>query len=108
MRTGLYPDSVQVPTRPFRQRHRFLAVFLTLLFSLQIVTALKGQTQGDISEYEVKAAYLFNFLKFVEWPDDPAVDPHGKWVIGFVGDSRVGDELTRLVEGKMCWAATYK
>jgi YfiR/HmsC-like len=52
------------------------------------------------TEYQVKAAYLFNFLKFVEWPDDPAADPHGKWVIGFVGDSPIGGELTRLVEGK--------
>src|ERR1700688_2256753 len=52
------------------------------------------------TEYQVKAAYLFNFLKFVEWPDDPAADPHGKWVIGFVGDSPVGGELARLVEGK--------
>ena len=52
------------------------------------------------TEYQVKAAYLFNFLKFVEWPEDPGGDPHGKWVIGFVGDSPIGDELTRLVEGK--------
>src|SRR5512135_984217 len=52
------------------------------------------------TEYQVEAAYLFNFLKFVEWPGDPAADPHGKWLIGFVGDSPVGDELTYLVEGK--------
>jgi YfiR/HmsC-like len=52
------------------------------------------------TEYQVKAAFLFNFLKFVEWPEDSAADPHGKWVIGFVGDSPVGDELTRLVQGK--------
>jgi len=52
------------------------------------------------TEYQVKAAYLFNFLKFVEWPDNPGADPHGKWVIGFAGDSPIGDELTRLVEGK--------
>jgi len=52
------------------------------------------------TEYQVKAAYLFNFLKFVEWPDDPGADPHGKWVIGFVGDSPIADELMRLVAGK--------
>jgi hypothetical protein len=52
------------------------------------------------TEYQVKAAYLFNFLKLVEWPDDPAGDPHGKWAIGFVGDSPIADELARLVEGK--------
>ncbi len=52
------------------------------------------------TECQVKAAYLFNFLKFVEWPDDPGTDPHGKWVIGFAGETSIGDELTRLVEGK--------
>jgi hypothetical protein len=52
------------------------------------------------TEYQVKAAYLFNFLKFVEWPEDPAAEPHGKWVIGFVGDSPIDAELARIVEGK--------
>ncbi len=52
------------------------------------------------TEYQVKAAYLFNFLKFVEWPDDPEANPHGKWVIGFIGDTPIGDELSQLVVGK--------
>jgi hypothetical protein len=43
---------------------------------------------------------LFNFLKFVEWPEDSSADPHGKWVVGFVGTTPVGDELIRLFEGK--------
>lgn len=58
------------------------------------------QADQSATEYQVKAAYLFNFLKFVEWPEDPAPDPHGKWVIGFVGDTPIADELTRLAEGK--------
>jgi hypothetical protein len=52
------------------------------------------------TEFQVKAAYLFNFLKFVEWPDDPAADPRGKWVIGFIGETPIAGELTRLAEGK--------
>ena len=52
------------------------------------------------TEYQVKAAYLFNFLKFVEWPEEPGADPHAKWVIGFVGETPVSEELSRLVEGK--------
>jgi hypothetical protein len=52
------------------------------------------------TEFQVKAAYLFNFLKFVEWPEEPGNDPHGAWVVGFVGDSPIGDELAHLVEGK--------
>ncbi len=73
------------------------ALLLAVYFPLSNRTVYAGQSP---TEYQVKAAYLFNFLKFVEWPDDPAADPHGKWVIGFVGDSPIGDELTQLVEGK--------
>lgn len=68
-----------------------------------IVCLLAGsgaRAAQSATEYQVKAAYLFNFLKFVEWPDEPGADPHGKWVIGFVGDTPVSDELARLVEGK--------
>jgi hypothetical protein len=72
-------------------------LLLAVYFPLSSRTVYADQSP---TEFQVKAAYLFNFLKFVEWPDDPAADPHGKWVIGFIGDSPVGEELTRLVEGK--------
>jgi len=52
------------------------------------------------TEFQVKAAYLFNFLKFVEWPADASADPQTNWMIGIVGDSPVGGELERLAEGK--------
>jgi uncharacterized protein DUF4154 len=52
------------------------------------------------TEYQVKAAYIFNFFKFVEWPDDAPREPHAKWVVGFAGDSAVGEEFARLFDGK--------
>jgi hypothetical protein len=52
------------------------------------------------TEYQVKAAYLFNFLKFVEWPEDAADDPHGKWLFGFLGETPIEGELARLSAGK--------
>ncbi len=48
-------------------------------------------------EYQVKAAFLFNFLKFVEWP--AAGD--GPWVIGILGRDPFGGALDRTVQGKM-------
>ncbi len=72
---------------------------LLLAAHFPIVDRAAGADQSP-TEFQVKAAYLFNFLKFVEWPDDPASDPHGKWVIGFVGDSPIADELARLADGK--------
>jgi hypothetical protein len=56
--------------------------------------------QQTPTEYQVKAAYVFNFLKFVEWPGDPAKEFQGPWVIGVVGDNPIGQELPRLVAGK--------
>lgn len=56
--------------------------------------------QESPTEYQVKAAYLFNFLKFVEWPGDPLAGTHGRWVIGIVGDNPFADELTQIVSGK--------
>ena len=52
------------------------------------------------TEYQVKAAYLFNFLKFVEWPGDPLANTQGQWVIGIVGDNPFGDQLTQVIAGK--------
>jgi hypothetical protein len=79
---------------------RFLCLAALLLAVCSLLANRAAPAAQSLNEYQVKAAYLFNFLKFVEWPDDAAADPHGKWVIGVVGDSPVGGELARLVEGK--------
>ena len=80
---------------------RHLAHVAALLLAAQFPMAIRAVYAAQSpTEYQVKAAYLFNLLKFVEWPDNPAADPHGKWVIGIVGNTPIGDELPRLVEGK--------
>ena len=82
-------------------RGRRFACLAALLLAAQLPPANRAACADESpTEYQVKAAYLFNFLKFVEWPDDPAADPHGKWVIGFIGETSIGGELTRLAEGK--------
>jgi hypothetical protein len=51
-------------------------------------------------EHEVKAAFLFNFAKFVEWPAKAFPDPNAAVVIGIVGDDPFGDVLPLLVQGQ--------
>jgi len=53
---------------------------------------------ADGLEYEVKAAFLFNFLKFVEWPPAAADAP---WVIGVLGHDPFGQTLDLTVRGKI-------
>src|ERR1700748_3575032 len=52
----------------------------------------------DQLEYRVKAAFLFNFLKFVEWPDAPG--DGASWIIGVVGAEPLGIALEETVRGK--------
>jgi hypothetical protein len=49
-------------------------------------------------EYQVKAAFLFNFLKFVEWPPAAGDSP---WVIGILGRDPFAGMLEDTVRGKM-------
>lgn len=51
------------------------------------------------SEYELKAAFLFNFAKYVEWPDQAAGAPP-PLCIGVVGHDPFGATLENLLAGK--------
>ncbi len=55
---------------------------------------------GQISEYGVKAAYLFNFAKFVEWPAGAFENEASPILIGVLGEDPFGGELDKAVEGK--------
>jgi len=52
------------------------------------------------SEYQIKAAFLYNFAKFVEWPADTFADPHDPIVLGIVGEDPFGSVLDKIVLGK--------
>lgn len=73
---------------------------LVLLYAM--VTAMSSslmalQVAGNPLEYQVKAAFLFNFLKFVDWPLPPQGGP---WVIGVLGKDPFMESLEDIVRGK--------
>ena len=53
----------------------------------------------DVTEPALKAAFIYNFAKFTEWPADvvPAAEP---LVMCVLGDAAVGDALERAVKGR--------
>ncbi len=73
-----------------------LAALACLFFGSPTRTA----GQEALTEYQIKAAYLFNFLKFVEWPGESFADPLAPMVIGVVGEDPFGDALPQVVTGK--------
>lgn len=57
--------------------------------------------QGEISkEYQIKAAFLYNFTKFVEWPQGSFADKSSPIVIGVVGRNPFGDTLETIVRDR--------
>lgn len=90
----------RVRTRPWSVRPRSIAALFCLMVSIHLVNAHEGHAQNNLSEYQVKAAYLFNFLKFVEWPEDAFTDPLAPFVIGVVGEDPFGNALPQVVIGK--------
>ncbi|MFH1688319.1 MAG: YfiR family protein [bacterium] len=59
-----------------------------------------GQDGAHPSEYEVKAAYLYNFAKFVQWPSE-ALPDSATIVIGILGDDPFGAILEQTIRDKV-------
>jgi len=59
-----------------------------------------AQESAPPLEYQVKAAFLFNFAKFVEWPSDNPRDADEGFVICVFDDETLAQSLDRAVSGK--------
>ena len=60
---------------------------------------LAAQSQG-LTEYEIKAGFLFNFTKFVEWPSGAFVNSNAPIILGIVGENPFGSLLREAAAGK--------
>jgi len=56
---------------------------------------------AGIEEYQVKAAFLFNFAKFVEWPAQAFKSADSPIEICVLGPNPFGSLLDKAVEGKV-------
>lgn len=83
------------------QRHRSglarLTVCAGLLLLAIVVAPLKLAQGSSPSEYDLKAAFLFHFGQFVEWPDKTFAKPHAPLVIGLYGPDPFHGDLERIV-----------
>ena len=75
--------------------------FLLLLLLLVIPAASTSLGQAAPSrENQVKAAFIYNFAQFVEWPDNAFLGNGAPFVIGVLGDAGLHGELERTLKGK--------
>ncbi|HKH49985.1 MAG TPA: YfiR family protein [Thermoanaerobaculia bacterium] len=60
----------------------------------------QGESGKTELEYQVKAAFLFNFTKFVEWPSDVFTSPGDPVTVCVMGDDSFGESLDAVVQGE--------
>jgi hypothetical protein len=52
------------------------------------------------SEYALKSVFLYNFCRFIDWPDSAFASPNEPLIIGIIGDDPFGSLLNETVKGK--------
>jgi TonB family protein len=85
------PDPVQGTHSASTLRRHTLVTLIAFVFVLQSRSA----AQTKVSEYQVKAAYLLNFSKLVQWPQQNLPDGPTPFVIGVVGG---GDDFIDVLK----------
>jgi hypothetical protein len=79
-------------------------VLLSLAFAagliLQSVCGSMAASVPALNEYELKAAFLYNFVKFTEWPAEESGKSDEPFVIGVLGKDPFGSALDKLIEGE--------
>jgi hypothetical protein len=65
-----------------------------------LAVTLAGADRTPVGEYQLKAVFLFNFAKFVEWPPQVFGDPRDPFTICVAGSNPFGSSLDDEVRGK--------
>ena len=75
-----------------------VAVSVCVAFGASPATA--AETTREL-ERAVKAAFIYKFLSYVEWPGPAFSTPEAPIVIGVHGSPDIADELTSMAAGRM-------
>jgi hypothetical protein len=75
-------------------------VKIIVVLALTVVSVQAGADGTPVGEYQLKAVFLFNFSKFVEWPPQAFADPRDPFAICVLGDNPFGAVLDDAVRGK--------
>jgi hypothetical protein len=68
--------------------------------ALLAIAVVTGTVSAQGLEYEVKAAFIYNFVPFVEWPPAALGDSPAPFRMCLYGDDPFGERLARMVRGE--------
>lgn len=65
-----------------------------------LLAFLPSNARAQSKEYQLKAAFLFNFAEFVRWPANAFAGTNAPFCIGILGDDPFGAALDQTVQGE--------
>ncbi|HYO16683.1 MAG TPA: YfiR family protein [Thermoanaerobaculia bacterium] len=75
-------------------------ILLVLLAAVLLAISSAGASTQTASEYDVKAAFLYNFTKFVEWPPTAFPAERSQLRVCILGGNPFGKSLEAVIEGE--------
>lgn len=104
------PRRIRSCARGARRRAAFRVVRLSAVVAaaLQLGFHASASAQPRTTEYDVKAAFLYNFVKFTEWPASAFRDEKAPIVLGIYGQDPFGPELDRMLEEKTAYGRPFE
>ena len=81
--------------KPASKIFGMFCLVIWLFFSASDCPAQTGPT-----EHQIKAAFLYNFAKFVDWPAAANASSDSPITIGVLGENVFHDDITTVIHGK--------
>jgi hypothetical protein len=82
-----------------RTREHIMALVLVTISVFSVSPVARAQTNPP-SDYQLKAAFLFNFAKFIDWPSSSFASPQSPFTICILGLDPFGTVLDDTLKGK--------
>src|SRR6202046_3799900 len=79
--------------------------FAAVIFAGMLLTL--GAPGQALDEYQVKAAFLYNFAKFVEWPPEAFKTAKDPILVCVLGRNPFGNALEDAIRGKSIAGRTF-
>ena len=71
-----------------------------LVAAVALAASAPAVSSEPVGEYEAKAAFLYNFAKFVRWPEEAFSGPESAFRVCVIGEDPFGTSLEETFSGK--------
>jgi len=85
---------------PSRARQRWLARLTGLALLCVVCGTCLGAEKAALKEHQLKAAFIYNFTKFIEWPASGFPDTNAPFVVAVAGATPCAAELEQIARDR--------